>query len=377
MKSKSILILLPVLFLCACGRGTGTGAGADGDTLKLKYAEHLTIISYQGYTKVLLADPWNTGKTLHTYLLVPSKSELPKDPPQGSVIRTPLKRTIIGTSVHCGLIASMGKQQTIVGVCDQQYIHLPWVQQGCKDGTVADCGSGLAPSVEKIIETDADALFLSPFQNSGGYGPVVELGVPIVETADYMETSALGRAEWMKFYGMLFDATPQADSIFTEVEHDYHLLKEKAATACKKKARQSILMDKQTGSVWYVPGGNSTIGKMITDASAAYAWSEDEHSGSLALPFESVLEKAGDASFWLFRYNTPLPITYASLLSEQKGYSQFGAFQKKNAYGCNTATSTFYEDTPFHPNLLLRDFVTILYPELRLGEPHYFIKLQQ
>ena len=377
MKNKSILILFTVLFLCACGRRTGTEKDVQGDTLQLKYAEHLTIIRHQGFTEVLLADPWNTGKTLHKYLLVPSESELPRQLPQGSVIRTPIRKAVIATSVHCGLVASMGCQKAIAGVCDQQYIHLPWVQEGCKNGTVIDCGSGLAPSVEKIIDVNADALFLSPFQNSGGYGPVVELGVPIVETADYMETSALGRAEWMKFYGMLFGVEEKADSIFREVESDYLSLKEKAATASRQKPRLSIVMDKQTGSVWYVPGGKSTVGKMITDAQADYAWVADDHSGSLALPFESVLEKAGNASYWFFRYNAPRPITYASLLSEHHGYDHFDAFRNKKAYGCNTATSTFYEDTPFHPNLLLRDFVTILYPELSLGEPHYFIKLPQ
>ena len=46
-------------------------------------------------------------------------------------------------------------------------------------------------------------------------------------------------------------------------------------------------------------------------------------------------------------------------------------------YGCNTATSTFYEDTPFHPDLLLRDFITIAHPELGLGDPQYFIKVKK
>lgn len=377
MRDKGIIILVSVLFLCACGRGTGAGSGADGDTLALKYAEHLTMIAHEGYTEVLLADPWNSGKTLHTYFLVPTDQQMPAHLPQGSVIRTPLKRAVIATSVHCGLVASLGQQTAIAGVCDRQYIHLPWVQQGCENGRVADCGSALAPSVEKIIDANADAIFLSPFQNSGGYGPVVELGIPIVETADYMETSALGRAEWMKFYGLLFGAEQQADSIFREVEADYLSLMEKAATASKQQHRQSVLMDKQTGSVWYVPGGKSTIGKMITDAQADYAWAKDDHSGSLALPFERVLESAGHASVWLFRYNSPKSFTYASLLSEHQGYAQFDAFKNQQAYGCNTATSTFYEDTPFHPNLLLRDFITILYPQLTLGEPRYFIRLQE
>lgn len=45
------------------------------------------------------------------------------------------------------------------------------------------------------------------FENSGGYGKLDKLHIPIIEAADYMESSPLGRAEWMKFYGMLFKKT--------------------------------------------------------------------------------------------------------------------------------------------------------------------------
>ena len=142
--------------------------------------------------------------------------------------------------------------------------------------------------------------------------------------------------------------------------------------------RQSMMMDKQTGSVWYVPGGNSTIGKLIVDASARYPWSDNENSGSVALPFETVLEKAQNADIWLFRYNSPQAATFSSLLSENKGYSQFQSFKNKNVYGCNTATSTFYEDTPFHPDLLLRDLVIIAHPSLKeMGDPTYFKKIKE
>ena len=91
---------------------------------------------------------------------------------------------------------------------------------------------------------------------------------------------------------------------------------------------------------------------------------------------QTILEKAGGADIWLFRYNAPKPITYSALLSENNGYSQFKAFRQRSSYGCNTATTTFYEETPFHPNLLLRDFITIAHPELGLGEPRYFLPVK-
>ena len=187
-----------------------------------------------------------------------------------------------------------------------------------------------------------------------------------------METSALGRAEWMRFYGMLFGAETEADSIFRSVEANYLHLKEKAKN---DPVKVSTIMDKLTGSVWYVPGGQSTIGRLIQDANIDYPWNDDTHSGSLALPFESVLEQGEEASLWFFRYNARTATTLKTLLTEENGYKQFRAFQSGAVYGCNTGTTTFYEDTPFHPDLLLRDFICIAHPRLGLGEPSYFKKL--
>ena len=241
-------------------------------------------------------------------------------------------------------------------------------------GKVVDCGSGITPTVEKIIDLEPDAIFLSPFQNNGGYGPVEQLGIPIIETADYMETSALGRAEWMRFYGLLFGVSERSDSLFESVETEYRRLQALAQT---DSSRLSVMMDKQTGSVWYVPGGRSTIGCLLADASADYPWSGNTDSGSLQLSFEGVLDKAHDTDIWLFRYNSPTPITYSQLLSEHHGYSQFKPFKERKAYGCNTATSSFYENTPFNPSLLLCDIISITHPSLNLGNPQYFLPLEE
>ena len=180
MKKALWVIITVTAVLCSC-RDSRTAAGQrQGDTLRLKYAEKLTIVRHEGFTEVLLADPWNTGKTLHRYILINDNvndNENENDDvnvnlnqyPNSSVIRVPLKRSVIATSVQCGLIEHLGKREAIAGVCDLQYINLPWVQEECRKGRIADCGSGLQPTIEKIIDLEPDALFLSPFQNSGGW----------------------------------------------------------------------------------------------------------------------------------------------------------------------------------------------------------------
>ena len=380
MRSVRFLFLTTiVVLLTACRGGQTSSVQAVGDTLAFKYATQLTVVRYDGYTVATLKNPWKEGMTLHQYLLVPTSAAadsslftLHSSLPNATVIRTPLSRSMIFSTVHCAMLMDFGKQDCIAGVADLKYIKIPWIQQQVQQGKITDVGDGLSPVVEKIIDQRPDALFLSPFENSGGYGKLEDIDIPIVECAEYMESTPLGRAEWLRFYGLLFGCEQKADSLFDAIDKNYNQLK----TLVTQKNRPSVLLDNVTGSVWYVPGGKSTIGQMIQDAGGSYPWAADEHSGSVSLPFENVLEKAGETDVWLFRYSSDHDITYDELRSEHHGYNQFKAFREKNVYGCNVELSPFYEETPFRPDWLLNDFIRILHPELEgLAPLRYYKKL--
>lgn len=374
---QRILLVITVLslLLSACnGDGRQEGHG-DGDAISLKYAELLDIVKYDDYTVVRVADPWHKGRTLHTYILVPKACGGVDGLPEGTVIRTPLTRAIPFTTVHSSLIISLGRKEAIAGVADLQYIRIPYIQQGCRNGRIANVGSGMSPNIEKIIDTHPDAVLVSPFENSGGYGKLDETAIPLIECADYMETSALGRAEWMRFYGILFGAERESDSLFAVVDSSYQALK---AVAEKANYSPSVIMDKMTGPVWYVPGGRSTLGAMLADAGVSYAFSDDEHSGSLSLSFETVLEQCGNADIWMLRYSSERQMTYAELFSEYHGYMELRPFREHRCYGCNVQKFRFYEESPFRPDFLLGDFIRIAHPELGLqGSLRYYERIEK
>ena len=362
---SSINLLFWTVLLSSCGGGQTSSSQDEGDTVAFKYATQLTVVRHQGYTVATLKNPWKPGKTLHDYVLVPDSTDLSLitphlSHPEGTIVRTPLKHSVMFTTVHCAMLMSLGKEDCISGVADLKYIKIPWIQEQVKAGRITDVGEGMSPVVEKIIDQRPDALFLSPFENSGGYGRLEEIGIPIIECAEYMETSPLARAEWLRFYGMLFGCEQKADSLFAVVDSSYNALK---GLFTVDNSLPSVLLDKVTGSVWYVPGGRSTIGQMIQDAGGNYPWADDDHSGSVSLPFEAVLEKAGEADVWLFRYSSDHDITPDELLSEHHGYNQFKAFRSGEIYGCDVERSLFYEESPFRPDWLLGDYIHILHPD--------------
>ena len=377
---KQFLFLLTfwvtVLLLSACGGKNSTASGsAQGDTISLHYSSNLSLVDYEDYTVAQLRNPWDTAKILHTYILVDKNQPLPQELPQGTLVRTPLSKAVIYSSVHCSLLKDFGALNSIGGVCDLKYIKLPEIEEGCRNGTITDVGDGMNPNIEKIIDLHPDAILLSPFENSGGYGRVEKLNVPIIECADYMETSSLGRAEWMRFYGLLFGKKTEADAMFASIERNYKDLQELVKPIS---FAPSVMCDLKTSSTWYTPGGNSTIAKLYSDAGANYIFREDTHSGSLPYPFEVIFEKGQQTDFWLIRYNQPVDKTYGELEKEFAPYAGFRAFKERNIYGCNTNRVPFYEETPFHPDWLLKDLIKIFHPSLLEGyELRYYNKLAE
>ena len=366
----SAYIVTWVLLLSACGGGSKTSSlQAEGDTVRMKYSSLLQIVKHADYTVVTIRNPWDTLKVLHTYLLADREKPLPEHLPEGTVVRTPLQKSVIYSSVHCSLWSELDELKGIGGVCGLEYIKLPQIQEGCRNGSIVNVGNSMNPDIERIIDLRPDAILLSPFENSGGYGRVGKLNIPIIECADYMETSALGRAEWMRLYGLLLGKEAQADSLFAGIEKEYLTLTQQVKSQNLK--RPTVISEMKNSSAWYIPGGNSTMGRLYQDAGADYVFAYLSNSGSVPLAFETVFDRGGNADIWLIKYNQPQDKTYSDLERDYAPYARFKAFQDRKVYGCNTNHVPFYEESPFHPELLLKDLIKIFHPDLL---PDYDLK---
>lgn len=389
MKIKNIIFgALVVLLVVAC-QGGKTASGEGGDTLQMKYAELLTIVKHNdgAYTEAIIENPWKKGTTLHKYILVPKGKEgdetvarLKDDIRENSalqmgkacdIVRTPLESNVVFTAPHCQLMYELGCKNAITGVCDKDYINIPDIKERVKlsdgkastsdtDKVIIDCGSSMQPDIERIIALKPEGLFISPFENSGGYGKLDKLHIPIIETADYMETSPLGRAEWMKFYGLLFKSEERSDSLFSSIEKEYLALK---AEAAKLPQGLSILTERKMGSVWYVPGGKSTMGILLKDANAKYIFADDTHSGSLAYGPERILSKGTQVDVWAFKYFGGKALSKSDLLAEYEGYKALKTFNQNSIYQVDTSTQPYFELTSFHPEILLREFIILAHPK--------------
>ncbi len=360
---KASVILITAALLSACNGGVKFQA--EGGIMEL--ASHITVHETDHSYHVRIANPWKKGTLLHTYTFTDSLDTDYRFSRDVNTVHVPLKRVVVMTNSLAHLMVELGVEDCIAGVCEPEYISDTLIRARLASGEIADCGNSMYPTVEKIMELHPDAIMVSPFEQTG-YGQLEKLGIPLLECADYMETSPLSRAEWIRFYGRLFGASRKADSLYYKVRQDYNSLRELASRTV---SRPKVMLDTRSGSAWYVAGGASTIGRMITDAGGEYVFKDNNSSGSVPLSFETVFEKAQDADVWLLKNSSSVPLTYSLLESDFKSYSSFKPFKEHNIWVCNVNEVPYFELSSFHPEMLLGEFISIFHPETSSGRYFY------
>lgn len=361
MHSKLCIIWWMLLLLVSCNRGKEpTSCPENGDTIPMRYARNLTMIERDGRVEVIIRNPWDTLQVLHRYeLLLSGERKLNQNQ-----IYVPVRRTAVFAGLHCALLQELGCETAVCGVCEPGYINLPFVHKALADGRIKDLGNAMEPNVEGILDLQPEILMATPFETSGGYGVLERMGIPIVECADYMENSPLGRAEWIRFYGRLFGQGERADSLFRAVEERYLALR---TMALGTTLRPRLLSEIPQSGKWYVAGGQSTMGVLYADAGADYVFSDIQRAGGFPVSMEQALDRALTADVWI--------VKHFGSISRDEICQDVPALNRITAclWVCDTSQNLFYEETAFHPERLLANLIDILHPELGIKvEKSYF-----
>lgn len=372
---RKILIIWAMLAgvaLCACKREASFTYDEVGaaDTLT-HHARYLTIADCGGgLVRVDIANPWDDDKMLARYALVDRDSVVPDTLPSDIVvIRTPVERAAVFSSVHTGAFEELGALGQVAAIADRQYFTpVDTVSILLGKGEIVDLGSISSPSVELMAASGVTAVLRSPMQ--GAAGAKYPSGVAAVECADYMEPTPIGRAEWILLLGELTGKRQVARDILDKVIDNYSSLVFKAGSATTP--RPKILAETEYSGVWYVPQGGSYMARLYADAGADWPWADTTGSGSLSLSLEEVAAKALDADLWLVRsygYET----TTSTLKALNPRYTAFEAWKRGNIYSCDTEKRNIFNDVAFHPDKVLAEYIAIFHPELMPGyELQYF-----
>ena len=376
---KKTLLLIFLIGFLACKNETKPNLNAEQNPVNFgfKYAKGFSIFEHSDYKVLTIKDPWPKAEKAYKYALVHqdmlAKITLNSDEFDG-IITIPIQNIVVTSTTHIPALELLKVEQTLVGFPGTDYVSSEKTRARVDNNDIRELGKNEGINTEVLLELKPDVVVGFGIDgNNKTFETIKKSGVPIIYNGDWVEDSPLAKAEWIKFFGVLYNKEKEADSIFNQIESDYLEAKK---IASQVKNRPSILSGAMHKDVWYLPNGTSPEAQILNDANVNYLWSETSGSGSLALSFESVFEKAKDADLWLS------PSYYSSFEALEKAnehYTKFDAFKNKNIYTfANTTGETggvlYYELGTARPDLVLKDIIKISHPELLKNYKPYFFK---
>ncbi|WP_236641992.1 ABC transporter substrate-binding protein [Dokdonia sinensis] len=381
MKNTLFIISLFILFSCKQQTRVETSKTALVSSPTITQAQGFSIADNGDYKTIRVTGAFPEQERPYTYIVMDSslsrkrKQEIKKFSASAH-IEVPVSSIVVTSTTHIPSLEMLGVINALVGFPNHDYISSQKTRDRIKAGAIKELGQNESINTEVTIDLNPDVVVSFGVEGENkAMESIARSGIPVLYNGDWVEQNPLGKAEWIKFFGVLFGKEIVADSIFAEIERDYIETKKLAQGVQKKPTVMSGAMFKD---VWYLPHGNSWPAKMIADAGGNYLWKDTEGTGSISLSIESVLEKAQTADFWV------APAQYASYSKLEKDnpvYAKFEAFQNRKAYTFATKKGEtggllYYELAPNRPDLVLKDLVHFLHPNLLPDyEPQFFTPL--
>ena len=334
-------------------------------TSNIKYAKGFDIVSENGNKKLIIKNPYKNSKKVFSYILYKKSAIKSINKSINVKIEVPIQELVVTSTTHIPMIELLNEELSIIGFPNTKYISSKKTRKLIDQGKIIDIGKENSLNTEILLDIEPQLVIGYGVSNADKtLATVQKAGIPVIYNGDWLEETPLGKAEWIKFFGVLFDKEKQADSIFKKIESNYLEAKNIALKSNKKLTVLSgAIMSKD---IWNLPAGNSFVSKFLKDANLDYLWRKTKGNGSLSLSFESVFEKGINADFWI----APGYFTSKNqLLKSNKLYAKFKSFINNNIYTSSnrkgeTGGVLYYELATTRPDLVLKDIIKITNPKL-------------
>ena len=374
---KALNLLLLFLVFSACKneqKDKNNGSEEPQDSVELKHATNFSISDFGDYYILKIETAWPDAEKAFTYLLTKENAEIPSGLEYDQQVQIPVEKMVVTSTTHIPALEALNEENSLKGFPGLNYISSEKTRKLINSGKIKELGKNENINTEVLIDLDPEVVIGFAIDgNNKTFETIQKTGIPVMYNGDWTEKTPLGKAEWIKFFGVFYDKLDEAEKIFNKIETDYTEAKELAKSAAETPKVLSGAMFKDQ---WYLPHGNSWQAQFIKDANANYVYADTQGNGSMALSFENVLDKAQDADYWI---SAGQYTSYTQLLKESQHYEQFEAVQNKNVYSVSltkgeTGGVLYFELGPQRPDLVLKDLVSIFHPELLGNYENRFFK---
>lgn len=328
----------------------------NGEALPNAFATGFKIEKSGDSYRLTIINPFQDISDSLVYMIRPEKKEDKKG------LITKVGKVVTLASTHAAYLAELGKVDLIRAVSTNDYFYNEDILEKVESGVIKEVGIGQNINTEELIVLDPDIIFISGVTSKdySEYRVLQDAGIEIIPIPEWQEHHPLGRAEWIKVFGLFSGSLDKAEEIFENVAKAYNALN----GISDFDERPKVIINAPYKDTWWLPGGNSYVSVLLDDAGSDYPWQDDTSTGGLQADFEVVYHKAHDAAYWL---NPGSYYSLDDLLKHDERYKEFLAFQQGNVYNNNLRIraeggNDYYETGTVRPNLILADLIKILHP---------------
>jgi ABC-type Fe3+-hydroxamate transport system, periplasmic component len=383
IRSFMLPILLSATLLSLISSCNGSSSNVSRiENTDNEYAELFAIkTDDKGDRFLIINETWNGSSNPKEYRLV-ERSERKNGIFTEDEIPVPLQSVACMSTTHIAYISALEKTDIIKAVSGAGYVSNPDVTDKITKGEVKDIGYEAALNYELLIATQPDILFTYGIsgQDNQHLKKLKELGIRHLVIGDYLENHPLGKLEYLKLFGALLGCYDSADSTYKVVSGRYIEIKESIAEFADKKAK--VLMNAPWRDIWYIPGNDNYMSFLVRDAGGELLGSRPGEYISFPYGFEEIILKAYEADYWL---NPNSYATMQELSAVSPLFSKLPVFKPGKVFNNikqNTPQggSNFWEQGVVEPDIILKDLVTILHPEVygtnKRDNLKYYIELK-
>jgi len=375
LPSYSFFLLL-VVFSFSCKKEILKETAAPIPKSTIKYAKGFDIVIENGLKKLIIKTGYQNATTIFEYLILNKTTK--KATLNNQTIQVPIKEIVVTSTTHIPMVELLNEESSIVGFPHTTYISSEKTRALIDTGKIKEIGKESALNTEILLNLQPELVVgYSITSADKSLTTVQKAGISVIYNGDWLEETPLGRAEWIKFFGVLYNKEKQADSIFNAIETNY-LKAQKIAlkAALKPTILSGAIMSKD---IWNLPAGESFVAQFLKDANLNYLWKDSKGKGSLSLSFESIFDTGRNADYWIA---PGYFLSKEQLLQSNQIYEEFTAFKNDRIYTPSskkgkTGGVIYYELAPTRPDLVLKDIIKITNPDLLPNyELTFFEKMQ-
>ncbi|HLV41819.1 MAG TPA: ABC transporter substrate-binding protein [Brumimicrobium sp.] len=316
------------------------------DTIVNDFAEAFQIIYHHDDIEINIIDP-STKEIINTYKVGKES--------QGAynTFTHDLNRVVAMSTTHIGMMRKLGLEERVSGVSNYKYLCHP-----VSKSSVMEVGDMGMADAESFLAVKPDVILYSGFNlNAPVLNKLEQANLKSFLIYEWKETHPLGRAEWIKVFGVLFQKQQEAKAIYDEIKSKYYSITDKLKLAEKG---PNVFAGTYFGDVFNVPAGNSYMAKLFKDANINYVYSRTAGTGSLTLSLEELITKNTDTEYWL----NPSVATKSELLAQSEKFDLMKSVKTGKVYSYFNNTNCFWENSAIEPHKVLEDFGKIFHPTL-------------